>query len=471
MEKWNENSWNNEANVVQRVVHLPLVRSVAQSVASAYKDVKGRYPFIHLVGVVAELGVRNMSQAALQRATPLLESLEPQIEVANEYACVGLDQLEKSFPVLHQSSEEVVDHLKDAFFLTLDNMQLQATDMAEQLAVALSASIAALQGSQLGRTATASLDEVLTRLEEVTAHYMPLPLTLRREWELMMQQYDDEDEDENEEVGILTRFRGLLLSLGLQLYHRLSKLRERLDQVVTTLGNAADKVGLSRVLAMMGLVLQRLQILYVALVFRVEALRDLALGQIRRQAQVLVELGPIRQVRELPVQVQLLLGEVQELGMIALQLLVNTTPLYNMIEQPSDQEVEDFLNREDFISASSSRRSSANSLFLKAMDGRPPRRKSLYARPRRGSASGTTNPPAPDHVPASPTNSKEPPIELETLVPQTPPSPSFSDTIRRRSSASELLLGPIMQLVSQGQKAFEYLSPEVITHVEENAED
>ena len=61
-------------------------------------------------------------------------------------------------------------------------------------------------------------------------------------WELMMQQYEDEDEDENEEVGILTRFHGLLLSLGLQLYHRLSKLRERLDRDVTTLGNAADKV-------------------------------------------------------------------------------------------------------------------------------------------------------------------------------------------------------------------------------------
>ena len=67
-----------QANVVQRVVHLPLVRSVVQSVTSAYKDVKGRYPLVHLVGVVAELGVRNMSQAALQRATPLLESLEPQ---------------------------------------------------------------------------------------------------------------------------------------------------------------------------------------------------------------------------------------------------------------------------------------------------------------------------------------------------------------------------------------------------------
>ena len=73
-----------------------------------------------------------------------------------------------------------MDHLKDAFFLTLDNMQLQATDMLEQLVVVVSDSVAALQESQLGRTANASLDEVLTRLEQATAHYMPLPLTLSK---------------------------------------------------------------------------------------------------------------------------------------------------------------------------------------------------------------------------------------------------------------------------------------------------
>ena len=73
-----------------------------------------------------------------------------------------------------------MDHLKDAFFLTLDNMQLQATDMVEQLVVVVSASVAALQASQLGRTANASLDEILTRLEEVMARYMPLPLTLSK---------------------------------------------------------------------------------------------------------------------------------------------------------------------------------------------------------------------------------------------------------------------------------------------------
>ena len=81
-------------------------------------------------------------------------------------------------PSLH--SAQVVDHLKAAFFLTLDNMQLQATDMVEQLVVVVSASVAALQASQLGRTANASLDEILTRLEEVMARYMPLPLTLSK---------------------------------------------------------------------------------------------------------------------------------------------------------------------------------------------------------------------------------------------------------------------------------------------------
>ena len=33
------------------------------------------------------------------------------VEAANDYACSGLDQLEKNFPVLQQSSEEVSSHL------------------------------------------------------------------------------------------------------------------------------------------------------------------------------------------------------------------------------------------------------------------------------------------------------------------------------------------------------------------------
>uniref|UniRef100_A0A8C2WS92 Uncharacterized protein n=1 Tax=Cyclopterus lumpus TaxID=8103 RepID=A0A8C2WS92_CYCLU len=92
-----------QTSVVLRVSSLPLVSSAMQSVTSVYSEVKGRYPLLRLVGGVAEVGV----SVAMTRATPLLQSLEPQIEVANSFALVGLDRLEKNFPILNQSTEEV----------------------------------------------------------------------------------------------------------------------------------------------------------------------------------------------------------------------------------------------------------------------------------------------------------------------------------------------------------------------------
>ncbi|KAF7645200.1 hypothetical protein LDENG_00208500 [Lucifuga dentata] len=109
---------------MSRVSQLPLVRSTLQTVTSAYTEVKGRYPLLGLMGGAAEIGVRSISLVAMKQATPLLQSLEPQIDVANSLALVSLDRLERNFPILHQSADEVMDHLKDAFFLTLDDVQV-----------------------------------------------------------------------------------------------------------------------------------------------------------------------------------------------------------------------------------------------------------------------------------------------------------------------------------------------------------
>uniref|UniRef100_A0A668A451 Perilipin 6 n=1 Tax=Myripristis murdjan TaxID=586833 RepID=A0A668A451_9TELE len=441
-------------NELLRVSQLPLVRSALDSVTSAYTEVKGRYPLLGLVGGAAEVGMRNVSMAAMQRATPLLQSLEPQIEVANGYACVGLDRLERNFPVLQQSTEEVMGHLKDAFFVTLDDVQVRVVDgldgaleRLERLTEAGWAAVRSLQDTQVGRAASSGLDEVLSRLEDATAYYLPLPPTLRQEWEVRVQQYEDEDEDD--EPSAWTRLRSLLLTLSLQLHHRLLKLRERLQ----------DSTGLNRVLELVGNLLQYQQRFLMALVYRADDLRELALAQVRGQAALLAELGPVQQMRELPAQVQLLLRDLQELTKILLQLLINSTPLYSMVSHHGNAHT-----HPDFMSECTSRRSSGNSLFLKAMDGRPRRRKSLYSRSPRGSGSTNSpqNPPSAASSPAGPANGRRPSLKNEAPPPTVEIEglsvPSES-AVSRRASATELLLGPLMQFVSQSQKAFEYLSP------------
>lgn len=91
------------------------------------------------------------------------------------------------------------------------------------------------------------------------------------------------------------------------------------------------QVGLGQVLELAGELLQYLQTFLVALVYRAEGVRELSVQQIRGRALTLMELSPVRQVLELPVQVQKLLKDLQELSKILLQLLVNSTPLYNMV--------------------------------------------------------------------------------------------------------------------------------------------
>lgn len=90
-------------------------------------------------------------------------------------------------------------------------------------------------------------------------------------------------------------------------------------------------MGLARVLDVVGELLQYLQNLLVALVYRTEQVRELTLNGIKTQATTLAELSPVQQVLELPVQIQQLLRDLQELSRILLQLVINATPLYNMV--------------------------------------------------------------------------------------------------------------------------------------------
>ncbi|MEQ2216572.1 hypothetical protein XENOCAPTIV_018505, partial [Xenoophorus captivus] len=150
---------------------------------------------------------------------------------------------------------QAMTHLKDAFFLTLDDVQVWVVDglegalnQMERVSDTVRMAVQQLQETQVGQAATAGLDNVLSLLEDTTAYYLPLPPTLRecsrcspgREWEMRVQEY--EDEDDGDEPSLWTRVRSLLLTLSLQLYHRTMKVREQLQSAVRTLGGTADQV-------------------------------------------------------------------------------------------------------------------------------------------------------------------------------------------------------------------------------------
>lgn len=91
------------------------------------------------------------------------------------------------------------------------------------------------------------------------------------------------------------------------------------------------QVGLGLVLELVNELLQYMQNLLVAMVYWVESVGGPVLTGLRSPALVLAELRPVRQIRDLPAQIQQLLRDLQELSKILLQLVINTTPLYNMV--------------------------------------------------------------------------------------------------------------------------------------------
>ncbi|PNJ81755.1 PLIN2 isoform 5 [Pongo abelii] len=96
-----------QPSVVTRVVNLPLVSSTYDLMSSAYLTTKDQYPYLKSVCEMAENGVKIITSVAMTSALPIIQKLEPQIAVANIYACKGLDRIEERLPFLNQPSTQV----------------------------------------------------------------------------------------------------------------------------------------------------------------------------------------------------------------------------------------------------------------------------------------------------------------------------------------------------------------------------
>lgn len=103
-----------QPSVVMRVANLPLVSSTYDLLSSAYVSTKDQYPYLRSVCEMAEKGVRTVTSVAVTSALPIIQKLEPQIAVANTYACKGLDRMEERLPILNQPTSEIVANARGA---------------------------------------------------------------------------------------------------------------------------------------------------------------------------------------------------------------------------------------------------------------------------------------------------------------------------------------------------------------------
>lgn len=179
-------------NVVERVTSLPLVSSTYGLVSSVYSNTKGTHPYIRSVCEAAEQGVWTITSVAFTTASPIIDKLEPQIAIANDLACKGLDKIEKNLPILHQPSEQIVSNAKDVVTNAKDvvsgakgTVSDTLTSMVEKTRGAVqdgmektksvvSGTVSTVLESRVARLVSSGVDTALTTSESLVEQYLPL---------------------------------------------------------------------------------------------------------------------------------------------------------------------------------------------------------------------------------------------------------------------------------------------------------
>ncbi|XP_062985298.1 perilipin-2 isoform X1 [Elgaria multicarinata webbii] len=185
-----------QQNVVSRVANLPLVSSTYDMVSSAYVNTKDNHPYLKSVCEIAEKGVKTITAVAMTSALPIIQKLEPQIAVANSYACIGLDKVEERLPILYQPTDKVVANAMDVVVGAKDVVTTTVTgakdtvthtingvvdktkgavqDSVELTKLVVNGSINTVLGSRVVRLVTSGVDTALSRSETLVDQYLPL---------------------------------------------------------------------------------------------------------------------------------------------------------------------------------------------------------------------------------------------------------------------------------------------------------
>ncbi|XP_077105422.1 perilipin-2-like [Ranitomeya variabilis] len=173
-----------QQNVVVRLINLPLVSSTYDLVSSAYVTTKDHHPYLKSVCDIAEKSVRSITSVAITGAMTILQKLEPQISVANNMACVGLDKIEEKLPILHQPPGKVVANASEAAVGARDAVIHSITGVVDKTKGAVQGgvemtravvhgSINTVLGSRVVKIMSNRVDSALTRSEFLMEHYLP----------------------------------------------------------------------------------------------------------------------------------------------------------------------------------------------------------------------------------------------------------------------------------------------------------
>ncbi|KFW76620.1 Perilipin-3, partial [Phalacrocorax carbo] len=184
-------------SAVNRVTSLPLLNSAFNLVSSAYNYTKETHPCLSGVCNVAETVAAVAVGSVVGGAQPILNQLEPQIALVNEYACKGLDQLEETLPFLQQPADKVISDTKQLVSTKVTSAMDAACEAKEAMAdkvteavdltknvvgdsvkltrsMVTSAVNSAVEAAHVSQAVAGGVESVLGISEDLVDHYLPI---------------------------------------------------------------------------------------------------------------------------------------------------------------------------------------------------------------------------------------------------------------------------------------------------------
>nr|XP_020480005.1 perilipin-2-like [Monopterus albus]XP_020480006.1 perilipin-2-like [Monopterus albus] len=242
-------------NVVERVTNLPLVSSTYGLVSSMYFNTKDTHPYIKTVCEAAEQGVRTITSVAFTTASPIMDKLEPQIAIANDLACKGLDKIEKTLPILHHPPEQIVSNAKDVVNAAKGVVTGTVSDTltsvvektrgavqggVEKTKAVVSGSVSTVLESRVGRLVSSGVDTALSTSESLVEQYLPLT-----EDELELEEKSSQGFDKKE-PSYYVRLGSLSVKLRKRAYTsavaRIRDGKQRSMEFITELNSTVDLI-------------------------------------------------------------------------------------------------------------------------------------------------------------------------------------------------------------------------------------
>ncbi|NXA53469.1 PLIN3 protein, partial [Nothocercus julius] len=188
-------------SAVDRVTSWPLLNSAFSLVSSAYHSSKETHPCLSSACSVAETVAAVAVGSVVGGAQPILNQLEPQIALVNEYACKGLDQLEENLPFLQQPADKdsvgltksavastitaavgaaqgakdlVTNKVTEAVDLTKEAVQDGVEKTKSMVTSTVNTALDAAYGTISSKAVAGGVESVLGMSEELVDHCLPM---------------------------------------------------------------------------------------------------------------------------------------------------------------------------------------------------------------------------------------------------------------------------------------------------------